>query len=441
MTHAVLIRWGLGPAIGATAALLAGDSLVVAISVLVMVAIATDVLLDLPRGPASALPILYLVLAGFLGAIAVALPNSGVRSTAPSDPWAAGYALVAAAAWGGRRIGLSRRHHTPTSAPVSNAAIWGMTLCSGAAVFAILTALPPNFFTDPQANRAALLSAITPTVGTLYRLTIFAAIAWFLRNAERLHGRKLVASQGLVLALAAAALSLYGGRLLAVLAVLGGFAVYTVRARKVRWGRIAVFAISAYCTLAAYAAYRYYAFFGQSLTREGFFVTLASQGSGEYVDGLRIATLGANSEAASTQLLRDLAGSVPSALRGPLGLPSSESSFGGYAAVILGQIEVGGIRVGLVGEWLTAWGVLGALALGLLLAVCNGVIARSEMRRGRAQFLAIASALSIVGVLIAGSATLVAYVLAVGLAAMATTLLPAAAASSPVTRTRARVRI
>lgn len=414
--------WSLGRVFVAvlvgSGAAAAGVGLVVSLSAMVLAVVAYEASRGLPDGPASSLPVLYISLVGLLGTISASVSSQFRFEPSSLRLWALGYAVVASASWFARGLGLSRRSlpSPARSGQVSDGVLVAVTIVAASATLAVLALLPTGFFSDPQANRALLGSQISPALAILYRFSVLAAIAWALRELARVReGRGSRTAQIAIVVLPVAALSVYGGRLLAVLAVLGVFAVYLLNARRVRWGWIALGAVGSYFLLSAYAAYRYFSFFGQDVTREGFFLTLSSQGTGEYIDGLRVKTIGLSPADAQVQVVSDLQGSVPTVLRDFLGWAPADSSFGYLAASRLGQDHVGGIRIGVLGEAMMGWGYLGAMAVAFVVAVAIAVVARYELDSGHPQFLAIGTALGILAVLITGSATAASYGITIAL--------------------------
>jgi len=173
---------------------------------------------------------------------------------------------------------------------------------------------------------------------------------------------------------------------------------------NVKWFRLAVSAAVLYSVAVVVAAFRYYSFHGAGLTKEGLWVTAISQPSGEFVDGLRLHSLGLYGSGARSVLLSDLTGSFPAVMRKYFGLHDvSSTSFGTYASRALGMEEIGGIRVGVMGEWVLSFGALGAVIVGVTLGVVCWLVGRIERVGGMSSVFAVAVSLMTVGVLVLGT--------------------------------------
>lgn len=271
------------------------------------------------------------------------------------------------------------------------------------------------FLTDPQSSRASVRAgaSVSTSAVTAFRMLIVAGLLGYalrcLTTSRALKWLGTAAAIG-----SGVLLFTYGGRLLPVLLLLAILLFRHVAVRPLNWKRVVPIAVAVVFVATWYAGYRYYAFFGDSFSPDKFGTTLARQVGGDVVDTTRVsAFFGVGDAQARDTLLQQMRQStIPGIVRGPLEFQEYRS-FGQFASGALGQAKVGGIRVGVSGEAVLAFGVLGAAVVGALL---GGILrAADALTAARGIWLRALGALTVsmtVFVLITGSANLLSALMA-----------------------------
>ena len=294
-----------------------------------------------------------------------------------------------------------------------------LSLMAAVGVVITLLAIPADYLSDPQRARHDIAASVSPTAQVLYKCIVTTAIV-----GGRYYAQSVARAKGLhyfaIGATGTALLSLYGGRFLG-LALIVGMLVVWVRYQPVRWAYVVSFGLLVYVVASVVAAYRYYSLYSVELDLPRVLLTAVSQSSIEFLDGAAVGSSPVvdNSTAQQT-LLRQALTSVPEVIAVPLGVPDySEADFGFLTSSVLGQSGVGGIRVGLVGESLLAFGWYGAIGLGVILgSFCAGI--NSLIRRDDDLFLlGVIASLMLVSVVILGSGVVVSSLAVCGLARLA----------------------
>jgi hypothetical protein len=132
-----------------------------------------------------------------------------------------------------------------------------------------------------------------------------------------------------------------------------------------------VIALAAFLVVTTwYAGYRYYASHDEPFSSHAYGITLARQVGGDVTDAARVLELyGGDREYVRGVLVGQLSDNlVPSLIQGSE--PSrTYSGFGTFVATALNQESAGGIRVGVPGEALLAFGLVGAALFGVLTGI------------------------------------------------------------------------
>lgn len=273
-----------------------------------------------------------------------------------------------------------------------------------------------SFVTDPQASRETLSASggLDTYALTAFRMLIVSGLLGFALLCFT-ESRPLKWLGGTAAAVSGLLLFTYGGRLLPGTLLLAIVIFRHVAVRPLNWRRVVPIGVAVVFVATWYAGYRYYAYFGDTFSFDKFGTTLARQVGGDVVDATRVSVLYGvgDGQARDTLLQQFRSSSVPGFLKGPLEFQEYRS-FGQFASGALGQSHVGGIRVGVSGEAVLAFGVLGATVVGALL----GIVLRaadaltSDRRPWRRACGALAVAMTVF-VVITGAANLLSALTAV----------------------------
>jgi hypothetical protein len=235
-----------------------------------------------------------------------------------------------------------------------------------------------TFLSDPQSSRLALADAgASPYAWLAFRFlflgAVFGVMAAELADVSR--RRRLALQSGVTVGCALVYAS-YGGRLLPATVVIAAVATVAMMRGKLRFRLVAVVLVVAFLLSSYVAAYRYFAFFDRGVSVDRYVTTVAAQSSGEFGDG---SDLGHRTSAENARDV--LTGQVSDSLPGPAAdlIPSPprvDATFGRFASRALGQDNVGGIRVGAVGEATLAYGAAGAVATGIVIGMTSFFLVR-----------------------------------------------------------------
>lgn len=277
------------------------------------------------------------------------------------------------------------------------------------------------FLADPQSSRESVRAnaSISTTAVTAFRMLIVSGLLGYALRC--LAPSRELRWLGTAAAVASGVLLFtYGGRLLPVLMLLAILLFRHVAVRPLHWKRVVPVAIAVVAVATWYAGYRYYAFFGDSFSPDKFGATLARQVGGDVVDATRVsAFFGVGDVQARDTLLQQMRQStIPAIVRGPLEFQEYRS-FGQFASGALGQSKVGGIRVGVSGEAVLAFGILGAAVVGALVGgILRAADALTAARRIWLRALGAFTVAMTVFVLITGAANLLSALMAVSVGAL-----------------------
>ena len=379
-------------------------------------------------GLIARLPVFYVGAVGTLGMISGVVAQDILhRDDIPVGGWGAGYAVALWTALGTiyalPRMAPERLRSASAARETATAPMLVLlVLASITGIASVVRAVPPYFFDNPQLARGVIAQSLTPTDQVLYRCAGVVAILLAQYICVHVHSHMRMPLISGVCLLVMGAQAMYGGRLLALLTLLGVVVVVIGYAKRIPTVRLALGALAVFMISAIVAAYRYFTLFGRSLTIENVSVTALSQGGIEFLDGAYISEVGLiDSATAKGVFVSEIVGSVPSPIGRLLGFEAGSSmGFGAIISRALEQETVGGIRIGATGESILSYGFVGAAILGFILGSCAVALGRLEQRGGLGLALAACGSINVLSVLIVGIGTTIAASAVFALAWLAT---------------------
>lgn len=228
---------------------------------------------------------------------------------------------------------------------------------------------------DPLSSRREIgAAASSPYEWLAFRFLIVAAAAgtaWVCRYSNKV-GRSLTSVIVVVNIPYVLALAAYGGRMMPLMVILDALIVYWVLVRRPPLVKLLIGGVIGYVFIVWYAAYRYFSYFGSSVSWKRFQITFLTQSAGEFSDAQRVSDAYAGESGPMREVLvGQFMDSLPDSLLSIFSIPSYRGAptFGGFASRTLEEQDIGGIRVGTVGEVDLSFGLVGVFILGLLIGL------------------------------------------------------------------------